>query len=179
MPASFIQLLPISSSKAPLPWVAASSLMSGCAACPTRGAQINPADSVLNTRRRILLLCSSLALGGGRLRAQQRGRPTVIVPDAGTVTRSLKFLTLIRPLGKSVGELGRELVRFVLFDLVLAHELRQKSAVDPSCDVVSSGDGKEGAGVVVEADRVVKAGGLSRLFAKAQHALGTVVEPPR
>ena len=57
-------------------------------------------------------------------------------------------------------------------------EAGEEGAVDAAGDVVAGGDGEEGAGVVVEADGVVEAGGLGGLFAEAHHAFGRVVEPP-
>ena len=57
-------------------------------------------------------------------------------------------------------------------------EAGEKGGVDAPADIVAGRDGEEGAGVVVEADGVVEAGGFGGLLAKAHHAFGGVVEPP-
>ena len=44
---------------------------------------------------------------------------------------------------------------------------------------MTGGDGEEGAGIIVEADSVVKARCLSRHLAEAAHAFGAVIKPPR
>ncbi len=67
---------------------------------------------------------------------------------------------------------------FVFVEAMLGYEAAEEGAVDAAGYVVAGGDGEEGAGVVVEADGVVEAGGLGGGFAEAHHALGRVVEPP-
>src|SRR5580692_8550214 len=62
---------------------------------------------------------------------------------------------------------------------MLGYETAEEGAVYAAGYVVARGDGEEGAGVVVEADGVVEAGGLGGGFAEAHHAFGGVVEPPR
>ncbi len=54
----------------------------------------------------------------------------------------------------------------------------EEGAVDAAGHVVAGRDRQEGAGVVVEANCVVEAGGLGDLLAEPHHALGAVVEPP-
>src|SRR5450759_1800932 len=87
-------------------------------------------------------------------------------------------LELVRALRQTVGELGRQLESLVLLDLVLGNKLGKETAVHPPRHIVTRGDRKEGARVVVEADGVVEACRLRRLLAKPLHALGAVVEPP-
>ena len=69
-------------------------------------------------------------------------------------------------------------VGFVEVEAVLGDETGEEGGVHAAADVVAGGDGEEGAGVVVEADGVVEAGGLGGLLAEAEHAFGGVVEPP-
>ena len=68
---------------------------------------------------------------------------------------------------------------FVFVEAVFGDEATEEGAVDAPGYVVTGGDGEERAGVVVEADGVVEAGGLGGGLAEAHHALGRVVEPPR
>src|SRR4030095_4530897 len=93
-------------------------------------------------------------------------------------TRAAVALQLVGRLRQIVGELARELERFVLVDLVLDDERGEKAAVHAPRDVVARRDRKERARVVVEPDRVVEARGLDDLLAKPLHAFGAVVEPP-
>ncbi len=76
------------------------------------------------------------------------------------------------------GEVLDDFEGFGLVEAVLGDEAGEEGAVDAAGYVVAGGDGEEGAGVVVEADGVVEAGGFGGLFAEAHHAFGRVVEPP-
>jgi hypothetical protein len=60
----------------------------------------------------------------------------------------------------------------VFIETVFGDEAAEKGAVDSAGHVVTGGDGEEGAGVVVEADGVVEAGGFSGSLAETHHALG-------
>ena len=71
-----------------------------------------------------------------------------------------------------------DLERFVLHEASGHHEIGQIGAVHPPRDVVSGGDRAEGAGVVVEADGVVEAGGLGDLLAEPLHPFRRIEEPP-
>src|SRR5690606_23659867 len=81
-------------------------------------------------------------------------------------------------LGQTVGEVVRHLLRLILVEPVIGHQFGQEIAVDAPRHVVARGDRAEGAGVVVEADRVVEAGRLRGKLAKAVHAFGAVEKPP-
>src|SRR5690349_1330056 len=61
---------------------------------------------------------------------------------------------------------------------MLGHEAGEEGAVDPAGDVVPRRDRKEGAGIVVEADGIEKAGSLGGHLAEAPHPFRAVVEPP-
>src|SRR5690349_14679656 len=103
----------------------------------------------------------------------------IIWCGARTAGYRRRALELVRPLGQRVREVGRELEGLVLVDPVLGHQLGEITAVDASRDIVPGRDRQECTRIVVEADGIVKARGLCRLFAKAQHAFRTVVKPPR
>ena len=87
-------------------------------------------------------------------------------------------LELVCPLCERVRELPCELEGLVLIDLVLGDQLREKSAVHATSNVVPSGYRKKRARVVVEADGVVEACRFGHLLPKALHARGAVIEPP-
>src|SRR6266403_1701587 len=87
-------------------------------------------------------------------------------------------LKLIRALGELIGEFGREFKCFILVDLVLGDEPGEKTAIDPPGDVVTRRNRQKRAGIVVEADGIVKTSRLRHLLTEALHALGAVVEPP-
>src|SRR6185312_6366810 len=84
----------------------------------------------------------------------------------------------IGPLRQAISEIDGGLGGLVFGKAMLGDEPRQKSAVDPACDVVARRNREERARVVVEADRVVEARGLRRQLAEAAQPLGTVVKPP-
>jgi hypothetical protein len=63
-------------------------------------------------------------------------------------------------------------LRLVLVQPMLGHQPGEEGAVHAPGDVVPGRDREEGAGVVVEADRVVEARRLGGLLAEAAHALG-------
>src|SRR6478752_8875761 len=75
----------------------------------------------------------------------------------------------VGPFGQTVRQLGREIKGLVLVDPVLGDQLREIPTVDAARDVVPRRDRQERARIVVEADGVVKAGGLGGLFAKEQN----------
>src|ERR1700733_8208751 len=76
------------------------------------------------------------------------------------------------------GEVEDDFEGFVFVEAVLGYEAAEEGAVDAAGYVVAGGDGEEGAGVVVEADGVVEAGGLGGLLAEGHHAFGGGVEQP-
>ena len=89
--------------------------------------------------------------------------------------RRLAALRLVEPVGaldQAVGEVVGELGRLPVGEPVLGDQPREEGAVDPPGDIVPRRDRQEGAGVVVEADRVVEAGRLGGHLAEAAHALG-------
>ncbi len=67
---------------------------------------------------------------------------------------------------------------FVLVDAVFGDEAGKEDGVDAAGYIVAGGNGEEGAGVVVEANGVVEAGGLGGLLAEAHHSLRRIMEPP-
>src|SRR5207248_1206307 len=67
----------------------------------------------------------------------------VLDPAHASDGRMYQKLELVRTLGELVRELRRELKRFVLFDLVLGHELREEAAIDSPRDVVPRRNGEE------------------------------------
>ena len=81
-------------------------------------------------------------------------------------------------LDEAVGEILGDLEGLVLLEPVLGDQAGEEAAVDAPRHVVAGRDRQEGAGVVVEADGVVEAGGLGHRLAVAAHALRAVVEPP-
>src|SRR6185312_13792262 len=87
-----------------------------------------------------------------------------------------------QPIGRLrqvIGKVSCDLRRFPVLEAMLGHELRQEAAIDPPRDIVPGGYRQERAGVIVEADCVVKASRLGHLTAEAAHPFGTVVKPPR
>src|SRR5580692_5015691 len=62
---------------------------------------------------------------------------------------------------------------------MLRNELGQKTAIHAPRHIVPSGDGEKRARVIVEANRIVKAGSLRYLFAEAHHSFRAIVKPPR
>ena len=87
-------------------------------------------------------------------------------------------LELVRPLRQVVRQLGGQFRSVAVVEPMLGDQPRQEGAVHPASDVVTGRNRQEGPGVVVESDRVVKAGGFGGLLAEAAHAFGAVVEPP-
>src|SRR3954451_4661189 len=77
--------------------------------------------------------------------------------------------------GEIVGEIDCDLARLVLVEQVLDHKLREVSAVNPPGYVMPRRDRAERTRVVVEANRVVEAGGLRCQFAEAAHAFRRVI----
>ena len=65
-----------------------------------------------------------------------------------------------------------------VLDAVFHDQFGKETAVDPPRDIVARRDREEGAGVVVEADGVVEAGGFRGHPAEAAHAFGAIMEPP-
>ena len=105
-------------------------------------------------------------------------RDTTVQPKAGRRIRSrpAMFLKVDTPFSP-----GRKSVRTPVrrpFQPVLGYELGQEGAIHAPRHVVPRGNGKKGARVVVEADRVIEARRLGCLLAKAQHSLWTVMKPP-
>src|SRR5262245_5749204 len=79
---------------------------------------------------------------------------------------------------QSVSEIDCHLARLVFLEPVLGDESGEISAVDTAGYVVPSGDRREGAGVVVEADGIVKAGCFGHPLSKGAQPLGAVEKPP-
>src|SRR5580700_308561 len=90
----------------------------------------------------------------------------------------LPLLEPVRLSRKTVRQVGSDLARFILVQPMLRNQARKKGAVDATCHIVSGGNGEKRASVIIETDGVVEAGGFCRVFAKAHHAFGTVMEPP-
>src|SRR5262245_20566775 len=110
------------------------------------------------------------------------GTPRIATTASAKSAASRWIIARLQPvgaLGETVGKLRRKLEGFVLLHPVLGHKHCKVPAVDPSRHVVPRGDRQERTRVVVEADGIVEAGRFRHLLAKAQHAFGTVVEPPR
>ena len=82
------------------------------------------------------------------------------------------MLELVGAADEANGQLMGDLVGFIFVEAVLGDEVSEKGAVYAAGDVMAGGDGEEGAGVIVEADCVVEAGGLGGLLAEAHHAFG-------
>src|SRR5690606_9963951 len=89
-----------------------------------------------------------------RARYRAGGGDSVVMQ--ATPWRRTRGLQLVGALGQGVGQVHRDLGGLVLVHAVFGDQLRQHRAVDAAGDVVARGDGKEGAGVVVEADGVVE-----------------------
>jgi hypothetical protein len=68
---------------------------------------------------------------------------------------------------------------FIFIEPMFGDQAGEEGAVDAAGNVMARRDGEESASVVVEAYRVVEAGGLGGLLAKTHHALWGVMEPPR
>src|SRR5690349_6284552 len=62
---------------------------------------------------------------------------------------------------------------------MLGHQTGEERTVHPARYIVSRGNRQECTRVIVETDRVVKAGRLRGLFPAAHHSFGAVMEPPR
>ncbi len=55
---------------------------------------------------------------------------------------------------------------------MLQHQSREKARVDPAEQIMASGDGREGSGVIHESGGVVEAGGLGGGLPESAHAFG-------
>ncbi len=72
----------------------------------------------------------------------------------------------------------REFGRVVLAEPMFGHKAGEIGAVTATRDIVARGNGKVGAGVVVEADSVVEAGRLGHGLAEPANTLNGIEEPP-
>jgi len=79
----------------------------------------------------------------------------------------LLSLQTISLFNETVSEIVCHFEGFVFRETVFGDEFGQIGAVDAAGYVVTGGNGKEGAGVVIKSDGVIEAGGLGSLFAKA------------
>src|SRR5580698_8457219 len=88
---------------------------------------------------------------------------------------SLKTVSLFN---ETISQIVHNFEGFVFGEAMLSNQLGQERAVDAASNIVPGRDGKERAGVVVEAHSVIEACRLCGLFAKAHHAFRTIVKPP-
>ena len=90
----------------------------------------------------------------------------------------LVLIICTRFVNQPVRQIVRHFKGFVFVEAVFGDQSGKESAIHAAGHVVPRGNGEEGAGIVVEADRVVEARRLRDLFAEAHHAFGAVVKPP-
>src|SRR6186997_2239198 len=111
-----------------------------------------------------------------RCRSRERRDHSVAAPRLPATGQGLRWTVsalrseLVGLLRQIVGEIDRDLPRFVLVEQVLHHKLGEVSAIDAPRYIMPRRDRTERARVVVEADRVVEAGGLGGQLAEAPHA---------
>src|SRR5258708_27753303 len=93
-----------------------------------------------------------------------------------------KLVPLLKPVrlsGQPVGKLRCDLGCFILINAMFRHQTGKKGAIDATRHVMSRGNREKRTGIVIEADRVVKAGSLRCVFPKPHHASMPFVVPPR
>src|SRR6478672_6182226 len=115
---------------------------------------------------------------GGELRSGSpllTRRPSVIRSGPLYASRIAEAIALFREIVRQrAGHLSR--VRHV--DDMPGYEAGEPVGIDASRQVMPRRNGAEGARIVVEASRVINAGGLSRALAKPLHAFDGIVKPP-
>src|ERR1035437_8326340 len=104
----------------------------------------------------------------------KKKRAGAIRRAAGTWETGLKLINLF---DQAVGRVLDHLLGLTHIHHAASPQAGNPVGIPPSPQVMTRGNGRKGAGVVVEARRVVNAGGFRRLFAVTHDAVEAVVEP--